>query len=933
MRFRRILPVMTLVGALVAVREPPAHALFAGDQDPSFGDSGIVTTDVNFGTDHAYDIALQGDKKVVAAGGVLAEQPYQSFGLVRYLPDGRLDSSFDGDGIVTTHFGSNSDSAQAVLIQNDARIVAAGWSQMGPDEFAVVRYNSDGSLDPTFGGDGIVSTPVGDFGAEAYGAVLQSDGKILLAGSAIVNGTTDFAAVRYKTDGSLDQSFAGTGIVTTPVGQSHDYAKAVAVQSDGKIVIAGYVLTSNHEQFGLVRLNIDGSLDPTFDDDGILITEIDPNGSFAQSVVVQGDDKIIAGGTTGGQFTLVRYEGDGSLDLAFGVDGIVTTPVGGGAGIMDLLVETGGKITAAGGGAQQVALARYQPDGSVDSSFGGGDGVVITEAGSSSLAEGVTVQPDGKPLIAGVTSGSGSDNFVLARYFGTPVSGSFIPGDFNGDKYADLAVGVPFESVNGDDAAGSVNVIYGSAKRLASKNNQFWNQDSADVLNSTDAEDEFGFALVSGDFNGDGFSDLAVGVPGEDADGTHNAGAVNVLYGSPAGLSGAADQYWTLKSSGLGNPAPSDIFGAALAAGDLNKDGFGDLAIGVPLQDVSSQLDAGGVAVLFGTANGLTASGSQLWTQDTSGVTDTAEFDDEFGSALAIGDFNGNGYFDLAIGVPFEDPSTDAGAVSVLYGSAAGLTDSGNKLWSQDTSGILDRREAGDVFGFTLAAGNFDGNRYDDLAVGVPGENIGSKGNAGGVNVIYGSSTGLSANHNQFWSQDSPGIVDSSERGDLLGFALATGDFNGNGRDDLAIGAPLENVGSIGDAGAVAVIYGTKSRLVASGNQFWSQNSANIKDAAERQDQFGFSLAASDFNGHRYDDLAIGAPVEDTGGIEDSGGLNAIYGSVSRLTASGNQVWTQNSPGILDSAELFDEFGGAVASGIGVSDNRPASLLFGRFDF
>jgi hypothetical protein len=199
-------------------------------------------------------------------------------------------------------------------------------------------------------------------------------------------------------------------------------------------------------------------------------------------------------------------------------------------------------------------------------------------------------------------------------------------------------------------------------------------------------------------------------------------------------------------------------------------------------------------------------------------------------------DFNGDGAADLAIGAPGENSSS--GVVHVLYGSGTGLAAAGSQLWSQNSPGIADVAEPGDLFGFTLAAGDFNGDTRADLAIGAPGENS----FAGVVHVLYGSSPGgLTATGSQLWSQNSPGIAGGAEPDDIFGEAVAAGDFNGDTRADLAIGAPLENAG----AGVVHVLYGSSpGGLTATGSQLWSQNSPGIAGGAEDFDVFGETLAA-----------------------------------------------------------------------------------------
>jgi len=359
---------------------------------------------------------------------------------------------------------------------------------------------------------------------------------------------------------------------------------------------------------------------------------------------------------------------------------------------------------------------------------------------------------------------------------------------------------------------------------------------------------------------------------------------------------------------------------------DFNGDGFDDLAVGVPDEDIGAIINAGAVNVLYGSAasglHPLASLPDQFWHQNSSGILDIAEEGDLFGDTLAAGDFNGDGFDDLAVGVPGEgigDPVIPgAGAVNVLYGSATGLSSTGNQFWHQNRSGILDTAEAFDIFGKALAAGDFNNDGFDDLAVGVPGEGIGDPViiSAGAVNVLYGSVTSLSSTGDQFWHQNSSGILDTAEAFDIFGKALATGDFNNDGFDDLAVGVPGEDVGAISGAGAVNVLYGSVTSLSSTGDQFWHQNSSGIEGTAEALDSFGDALAAGDFNNDGSDDLAVGVFGEDIGIISDAGAVNVLYGSSpSGLSSTGDQLWHQDSSGILDTAEEGDLFGDTLAAG------------------
>jgi hypothetical protein len=395
-------------------------------------------------------------------------------------------------------------------------------------------------------------------------------------------------------------------------------------------------------------------------------------------------------------------------------------------------------------------------------------------------------------------------------------------GDFDDDGCDDVVLGVPYQELNN---LGAIHVLYGSIAGIGDEESF----DQNDLVGVSDVGDHFGWALAAGDFDADGYADLAIGVPGEGDPTMDDAGEVAIMYGTASGLSPTGAQSWDQDKPGVeGNRSAYDDFGSALAAGDFDEDGYADLAIGVPGEDISGVTDAGAVNVLYGGSSGLTATGDQVFWQGNAGVSNTSESYDEFGASLAAGDFDNDGEDDLAIGVPGEEVGGDdsAGQVHVLYGNeVSGLGTSRQQVYNQDTSGIGGGGEASDKFGASLAAGDFDGDEYADLAIGVPGEWIGTVEDAGAVNVLYGAaSTGLSITGTQLWYEDVSGVVDTSEAYDDFGAALAVGDLDGDGLQDLIVGAPGETVNGQAEAGQVHLFAGAAAGLTSAGDQVWNQD-------------------------------------------------------------------------------------------------------------
>ena len=392
-------PKIVVVGASAPLNGPSDFALaryrFHGSLDTSFSGDGLQTTDFST-NDAATGVALQGDGKIVAVGVASGAVGSSDFALARYNPAGSLDPTFSGDGEQTIDLGGSA-GASGVAIQPDGKIVVVGKTGR---VFALTRYDADGSLDPSFSSNGVVTTSFGGSDDGATGVALQGDGKIVAVGRASY--FQDFALARYNTDGSLDtQRFTNFG--------GNDGATGVALQADGKIVTVGKA----GGDFALARYNTDGLIDPSFSGNGRQTTDFGGNDG-ATGVALQADGKIVVIGKSGAQdFALARYNTDGSLDTSFSGDGKQTTDFGGDDGATGVALQGDGKIVAVGKAGGDFALARYNTDGSLDTSFSG-DGKQTTDFGGDDGATGVALQSDGKIVMVG----SSGNDFALARYLG-----------------------------------------------------------------------------------------------------------------------------------------------------------------------------------------------------------------------------------------------------------------------------------------------------------------------------------------------------------------------------------------------------------------------------------------------------------------------------------------------------------------------------------
>lgn len=344
---------------------------------------------------------------------------------------------------------------------------------------------------------------------------------------------------------------------------------------------------------------------------------------------------------------------------------------------------------------------------------------------------------------------------------------------------------------------------------------------------------------------------------------------------------------------------------------DFDGDGQSDLAVGAPGERSGGANEAGAVHVVYGAFGGGIQRG-ETWSEATAGVPGDPEIADRFGWALAAADFNNDGFSDLAVGAPYDDEVVgsiyNSGAITVLYGSPAGLSVLGAQRLTQGSNGVPGQAEPGDRFGWSLSAQSSRVSLLPLLAVGAPGERMGRSFDAGVVVVLRGSAYGVSGNGSQVLT----GPKDSSGRvraGDQFGFSLAGGDLDDDEFEDLVVGMPYHTTTRLHGGGAVRVFYGAVSGFAAEHARTWS-----LRDLAPRtrgiNHNFGFSVAVGNFGRGGAVDVAISAPGNDnTGGV-----VHIVYGDAGRRWKTGIQHWSQRSPGVPDVPEDRDFWGGKLVA-------------------
>lgn len=433
-----------------------------------------ILTQVSTGDDAARAVAVQPDGKIVVAGEFFNGTNTDIL-LARYTASGALDAAFGVGGFAKYINASGDDVAHALKLQADGKIVVAGELSNGTDsDIAVLRFNSNGSLDATFDSDGVAIYD-GGHGADAARALaIQADNQIVVVGE-IASGTdADFGILRFTSAGGLDSAFGTGGFVSKDFGNGDDRAVGVAIQADGKLVVGGTAFSGAHSSFAVVRYLADGTIDSNFGTAGSVTTAIGTGDSTATDVKLQGDERILVAGKssngTTSDFALVRYTSVGVLDTTFGTSGKLTTSLSTGDDIANAIsIQPDGKILLGGSAGSDFAFARYTTNGVLDTTFNGtGMQIKNISSGNDSVFA-LTLQTDGKVVAAGAAAGSGADVALVRIETNGSVGATFtIPDNrLQASDLTGLAVSDGFQGVVGTSVKGSIVTALKNGSTLA----------------------------------------------------------------------------------------------------------------------------------------------------------------------------------------------------------------------------------------------------------------------------------------------------------------------------------------------------------------------------------------------------------------------------------------------------------------------------------
>jgi hypothetical protein len=458
------------------------------------------------------------------------------------------------------------------------------------------------------------------------------------------------------------------------------------------------------------------------------------------------------------------------------------------------------------------------------------------------------------------------------------------PYDFNGDGFVDQAIGSPYGTVGTQKFAGFVNVIYGASSGLNTGQHQVFSQSTSGIPGTPETSDHFGYSLASADFDHDGYADLAVGVPDEDTGNGGNAGTIDFLWGSPSGLSAAQAS----ASDEFDTPGAAHRWGESLAVGDIEHDGWPELFITMPGTSNFAWFFFGPEPAATAAAakgGGRTAHPGKVVNpaaakkiEGAGGRVGTLSATDVNNSWLATGDVTGDGHDDLVYAWNDADAATaeEQHGFIVFPGEIPEGTTQGD-LNTETAVVIID------VDINSATAGDFDGDGFADVALGQTpdADHIG-----GQVTVFKGAATNVSADAGAFYAinQDTGNVLGAGEAGDAFGASLAANDINHDGKADLAVGVPAEDVSTVVDAGSTVLLYGGATGLVTTGSQAFTQNSSGVPGGSETGDKLGTQVTLLDNNNDTFADLTTGAPAENAG----DGMISWLKGTAAGITGTGS---------------------------------------------
>jgi uncharacterized delta-60 repeat protein len=391
-----------------------------GSLDLTFGENGVVISPETPDEEQAYKIAVQQDGKIIIAGFVNAGGG-QDFLVTRYLTNGSLDPDFGMNGIVSYDFGTVADVGVDLVIQPDGKILVGGYVNnvnITYDDYAMLRLNPDGSPDNSFGSGSFVVTDIEQKWDNVYAMALQDDGKILLAGESYSLNFRRVCVCRYLPDGSLDNDFCCGGFAPFKIGMENDHPRDIAIQEDGMYIIVGFFDDISDQAF-ISRLDQDGNLDNDFGINGTATLDIGGKDDRFNAVLIQPDGKIVVGGMNGEpgnwDYLFARYNTDGTLDLSFGSNGIMLIDFSINDIALDMILQDDDKILCTGGG-YQFELLRLNENGYPDLEFGN-DGLVNTSFGNEyGFSRSLALQSDGKILVAGNVINNNEYDLAICRY-------------------------------------------------------------------------------------------------------------------------------------------------------------------------------------------------------------------------------------------------------------------------------------------------------------------------------------------------------------------------------------------------------------------------------------------------------------------------------------------------------------------------------------